>query len=230
VDPNWEPTQRFTYEYHANGKVHNEIREIYSSDSGTWANNVWTTYPVENVTDQYPVTSYIWDPNTSSWNPTDSTMSLLNPALPWNQVAAPTQLGLLNLLGGGSGVGFIDDPDSPSALEVRYYLVDTLSGDFYFDSKDVYYYSLIGGSAVQTVLPEYLSISPNPAQDHFTIAFDLDTKASYTVYNITGVAVENGDMNQGRNTVETDGWATGIYYVMIKLNDGSVFVHKQMVE
>lgn len=231
VDPAWEPSQRFTYSYYPNGTIHNEIREIYSTESGTWANNVWTTYPVGNVTNQYPVTSYIWDPISVTWNETDSTINLLNPALPWSQVAAPTQLSLLSVLGGGAtGAGFIDDPDGSSINEIRYFLVDTLTGNFYFDSKDIYYYSLIGGAAVQSVLPDYLSVAPNPAQDQFMINLDLDAKATYTIYSNTGVAIAKGDMLEGNNTIQTASWLPGLYYVLITLQDGSVYVHKQMVE
>ncbi len=224
-DPSWVPTQQFASTYYPNETLHNEFISLY--ENGGWVNNFWTTFPVENVDDEYPATSYSWDPVNARWNETDSTINLLNPALPWEQVAAPTQFAILNILGGESDLTF---SDGSSILETQYFLYDTLSQDFYFDSREVYYYSLLEGSAVSTVLPAYLSVTPNPAQDQFTIDLDLVSKANYRIYNVAGVALQGGEMSEGRNTIQTSGWLPGIYYVRIQLTDGKVFVHKQMIE
>jgi len=228
VDPNWEESFRTTFEYYSNGTLSNEVEEVFSN--GTWVNSTWTTYPVENVTDEYPFSSYIWDAVGSTWVISDSTINLLNPSLPWAQVAAPTQLSALALLGGEtSGIGLFDF-DGSSIDESRYFIADSLTQELGLDSRQVYYYSLIEGSAVTSVLPEYLVVSPNPAQDQFYIDLDLDTKANYKVYNGAGAIIARGEMNIGRNAVQTSSWTPGIYYVAIHLNDGSVYVHKQMVE
>ena len=136
----------------------------------------------------------------------------------------------LALLGGEtSGIGLFDF-DGSSIDESRYFIADSLTQELGLDSRQVYYYSLIEGSAVTSVLPEYLVVSPNPAQDQFYIDLDLDTKANYKVYNGAGAIIARGEMNIGRNAVQTSSWTPGIYYVAIHLNDGSVYVHKQMVE
>lgn len=228
VDPNWEESIKTTYEYHNNGTLFNEVEEVFSN--GTWVNSVWITYPVANVTEEYPFSTYAWDAIGSTWIVLDSTINLLNPALPWAQVAAPTQLSALALLGGEtSGVGLFEF-DGSSIDESRYFIADSLTQELALDSRQEYYYSLIEGSAVNPVLPEFLSVSPNPAQDQFYIDLDLDTKASYKVFNGVGATVASGEMNVGRNAVLTSAWTPGLYYIAIYLNAGSVYVHKQMVE
>jgi len=228
VDPSWEESFRNTFEYHSNGTLFNEVEEVFSN--GAWVNSAWTTYPIANVTEEYPFSSYIWDAVGSTWVVSDSTINLLNPSLPCAQVAAPTQLSALALLGGEtSGIGLFDF-DGSSIDESRYFIADSLTQELGLDTRQVYYYSLIEGSAVTSVLPEYLIVSPNPAQDQFYIDLDLDTKATYKVYNGVGATVARGEMNIGRNAVRTSSWTPGIYYVAIRLNDGSVYVHKQMVE
>lgn len=228
VDPNWEESLRHTFEYHANGTIFNEVNEVFSID--TWINNTWTTYPVANVTEEYPSTSYIWDAVESRWNASDSTINLLNPALPWAQVAAPTQISVLALVGGGDVEVNLFDTEGSAIDETRYFIADSLTQEFALESRDIFYYSETGGSAVNPVLPEFLAVTPNPAQDQFYIDLDLDSKANYKVYNSGGAAIARGEMNIGRNTVQTASWTQGIYYVAIHLNDGSVYVHKQMVE
>lgn len=227
ADPDWLENLRHTYTYHANGTIFNDVEEIYLTD--TWVNSIWTTYPEENVTDEYPFTSYVWDAALSSWLASDSTVNLLNPALPWDQVAVPSQINVLALLGGEVEVNLFDTEGS-SIDETRYFTADSLTHEFAFDSKENYYYSLLEGSAVNDVLPAYLTVSPNPSQDQFVIALDLDVKATYTVYNNVGTAVANGVMNNGRNTIQSSGWTPGVYFVTIQLADGNAFVHKQIIE
>ncbi len=181
------------------------------------------------MTEEYPFSFYVWDAVGSTWIIADSTINLLNPALPLAQVAAPTQLSALALLGGETGIGLFDN-DGSSIDESRYFIADSLTQELELDSRQVYYYSLIEGSAVNPVLPEYLMVSPNPAQDQFYIDLDIDTKATYKIYNSAGAAIARGEMNIGRNAVQTASWTPGIYYVAIRLNDGSVYVHKQMVD
>ena len=229
TDLGWEPTQRFIYTYHSNGTISDELRQIYNTISQTWDDNVWTRYPIENVTTEYPSSAYFWDAAAATWYVTDSTVNLLNPALKWGQVAVPSQLDFLSLLGGETGlISF--DPDGSVIDESRYFLSDSLSLDLRFESEDFYYYSLFEGSHVSTVLPEYISLTPNPASDRFFIDVDRDVKATYTVYNSSGASVLKGEINNGRNAVVVAGWTPGIYYVTIHLNDGNVYVHKQLVQ
>lgn len=229
-DPVWEPTQRFIYTYHSNGTISDELRQIYNIISQTWDDNVWTKYPIENVTTEYPSSSYFWDATAATWYVTDSTVNLLNPSLKWGQVAVPSQLGILSLLGGETSVDFFGDPDASVIDQSRYFLSDSLSLDLRFESEDFYYYSLFEGSHVSTVLPEYISVTPNPASNRFFIDVDRDAKATYTVYNSSGASVLKGEIHNGRNPVVVAGWTPGIYYVTIQLNDGNVYVHKQLVQ
>lgn len=223
-DPNWTPTQRFQYEYYDNGTIRNETLLIYSN--GNFENNVLTHYSVEEVTDQQPVTSYIWDPLVSSWRHTDSTMTYLNPTLPWDKVLAPTEFSVLGSAGFGSPFEFVGS----SIINTDYFIWDTTGTQLFFTVDDVYYYSLLESSGTSTVLPEYLSILPNPAQDHFIIQMDTPLSGNYAVYSATGAQLEKGSITGGSQYVNTASWPTGMYYVVVRMDDGSSFVHKQVIE
>jgi hypothetical protein len=229
TDPVWEPSEQNYFEYYSNGVLSVETRLIYNTNSSDWENNFRTVYPVENVDFEFPSTSYFWDAISSDWIETDSIISLLNPSLQWADVAAPTQLSVLTVLG-GDDVFTNFDPEGSSIEETRYFLVDSLTGEFYHDYTDEYYYSLFEGSAVNPVLPEYLTVSPNPAQDQFFIDLDADVKAEYAVFSNTGAAVVKGNLKEGRTSVQTGGWPSGLYYVVIRMQDGADYVHKQIVE
>jgi len=229
TDLGWEPTQRFIYTYHSNGTISDELRQIYNTISQTWDDNVWTRYPIENVTTEYPSSAYFWDATAATWYVTDSTVNLLNPALKWGQVAVPSQLDFLSLLGGETVFNSFD-PDGSVIDESRYFLSDSLSLDLRFESEDFYYYSLFEGSGVNPVLPEFITITPNPAQGQFTINLDTDANANYAIYNSTGVAEVKGNIHSGSNIIQTARMAPGIHYVMITLPDGKVYAHKQIVQ
>lgn len=229
-DPVWEPTQRIIYTYHSNATISDELRQIYNTISQTWDDNVWTKYPIEDVTTEYPSSAYFWDAAAATWYVTDSTVNLLNPALKWGQVAVPSQLSVLSLLGGETTVDFFGEPDASVINESRYFLSDSLSLDLHFESEDFYYYSLFEGSGVNPVLPDFISISPNPAQDQFIINLDTDANANYAIYSNTGVAEVKGNIHSGSNSIQTTKLAPGIHYVLITMPDGKVYVHKQMVQ
>jgi hypothetical protein len=225
----WDPNQQNYFEYYGNGTLSSETRLFYNPTTAEWENNTLTVYPVETVDFEFPVTSYFWDAISATWFETDSVISLLNPSLKWADVAAPTQISILTVLSGGEAVNNFD-PEGSSIEETRYFLVDSLSGAFYHDYTDEYYYSLFEGSSVSPVLPGYLSVFPNPAQNQFTIDLDIDAEAGYTVYTSTGATLVKGDMHEGRNKIQTSSWLPGIYYVVIRMQDGEAYVHKQMVD
>lgn len=227
VDPNWEATQRTLYTYYPNDVLAEELRQQYST--GEWFNNLRTVYPVENVSETLPVTSYLWDPVEGVWNVTDSTVSLLNPALPWSQVATPDELSLLSLLGGEVASPF-DDENASSINEVRFFYADTITHVLAYSSKDIYYYSLIEGSSVDPVLPSYITVAPNPAQSEFSINLDSETAAGFRIFNATGTLVEQGQLHSGKNTINGSGWPSGIYYVQLRMADGHSYIAKQIME
>lgn len=226
-DPNWINNSQTTFEYHDNGTIFNTVEHVYSNDE--WINSSWTTYPVEDVTEEYPSTYYQWDPVVSTWIPIDSTINLLNPALPYANVAFPSQLAVLS--GAGDDVEVtLPDLEGSSIDETQYFSVSPITQEFELQTRDIFYYGLIEGSSVDPVLPEYLSITPNPAQDQFFIELDSDAKANYTVYTNTGGVVVKGDMHVGKTSVQTSGWSAGMYYVVIRMQDGTSYVHKQIVD
>ncbi len=220
----WDRTDRTVYNYFSSGTKSSELAQNFIN--GSWVNNTWTKYAIENVNDKYPTTGYYWDDTNSTWNKSDSTVNLLNPALPWGQVAAPRELAVLSASDYFSGPSFV--ADESSILETRYFLADSLSQQLFYDSKDVYHYSDINSSAVKTVLPEYISVTPNPAHDQFTINIDQDRKAIYTVYSASGEIIDSGEITSGDHNIKIS--VPGIYLVKFQLPDGNVFIHKQIIE
>jgi hypothetical protein len=228
-DPTWVPNQQNFFEYYNNETLSSETRLFYNIETDEWENNTRTVYPVENVDFEFPVTNYFWDQAQSAWVATDSTINLLNPSIKWGDVAAPTQISIISAVGGGQ-VNISFDPDESVTNETRYFLVDSLTGDFYLDYTEEYYYSLFESSAVNPVLPEYLTVTPNPAQEQFNIQLDKELSADYTVYTNTGAILKSGNIAAGKTSVQTSNWLPGIYFVVIRMQDGTAFVHKQMVE
>lgn|GEM_PF-949249 len=227
AEPEWIRNTQTSYEYYDNGTLFNTVVKVNLEDN--WVNSTLTTNHIEDVTEEYPTTNYQWDPVTSIWIAIDSSINLLNPALPYANVAFPSQLAVLSGAGGDVEVT-LPDLEGSSIDETQYFSVNPTTHEFEFQTKDIFYYGLIEGSSVNNVLPEYLSITPNPAQDQFFIELDSDAKANYTVYTNTGGVVVKGDMREGKTSVQTAGWSTGMYYVVIRMQDGAAYVHKQIVD
>ncbi len=227
LDPNWLPTQQYLMDYYSNETVANEFLQFF--DGTDFINQSWSTYPVEDVVDQYPSVNYSWDFVSNSWTIVDSVTNLLNPALHWNQVAAPSELSVIAVLGDiNADVTYFGD--GPTTDEIHYSIADSLTQVLFPAGKDYYYYSLIEGAAVAVVLPKFLSVNPNPAQDQFTISIDQNIIADYVVYASNGVEKVSGKVNPGSNNVRTSSWPQGIYYVIITLEDGHRYAHKQLVQ
>lgn len=223
----WMPTDRVNHVYFPNETLKDEVTQL--NEGGNWVNNAWTQYHLEFVGDQIPVTNYFWDTNIENWVKSDSTISLLNPVLPWENVAAPRELSILDALDlFGSGFIFIFVEGS-SILEAEYYLYDPAFQAFFFSGNDLYYYSLIGSAQVNPVLPDFLTVSPNPARERFEIKFDLDSRAVYSAYAMSGELVGQGPITKGQNTIHTTEWIPGIYCIRIDIENGSQYLHKQVI-
>ncbi len=226
VDPSWEATDRDVIEYHPNVTVKNNFHQLF--DGSGYVNNTWTNNPLENLDDEIIVLISDWILPDNLWKLMDSSNHILNPSLQWSQVAAPRELSVLSLLGDVDGtIPFLED--GPVRTESHYFVADSTTKDLAPFGDDYYYYSLRDGSGVSEVLPEYLSINPNPAVDHFTILIDQDIKAEYVVYASNGMEKIRGIAHQGSNSIRTSSWPQGMYYVIITLEDGSTFAHKQLI-
>lgn len=227
LDPMWVPEQRSAFDYYGNDAVANQYDQLH--DGSNFVNSGWTHYPVEEVDDFYPINYYMWDVPGSQWSLVDSTSNLLNPTLLWSQVAAPTELGVLAVLGSvDPNVPFLTD--GAVTDEIHYFLADTILQPLLPAGMDFYHYSLRAGSGVAQTLPEYVNVQPNPAQDHFSIFIDQDIKADYIVYSSNGTEIRRGVARQGANTVETANWPQGMYYVIMTFEDGRTFAHKQLIQ
>lgn len=226
-DPSWLQYDRDVLTYHNNGTMASDLLQGFNGSQ--FVNNTLISYPVENVVDQYPTSTYLWNLLNNTWEVYDSTNNLLNPGLEWSQVAAPRELSVLSVLGSlDESVAFFSD--GPVTDEIHYFQVDTMTLLLEADGKDYYYYSLRDGSGVSDVLPEYIAVTPNPAQEQFIISLDQNIKAEYVVYAVNGIEKVRGLANQGTNYILTSSWLKGMYYVLITLEDGSTFAHKQLIQ
>jgi hypothetical protein len=68
-----------------------------------------------------------------------------------------------------------------------------------------------------------ISIFPNPANASATLRYDLDGKAtSIAVLDVTGREVERVNEPQNATSLDlnTEGWASGEYYVIVRNSKG----------
>ena len=166
--------------------------------------------------------------NTIPSSKPDSVHHILNPSLPWANVAAPTELSILQDVD-LFATSFLDLSES-SIVESQFFSYDSLSADFVFAYRDTFYYSLLNPSGVVTVLPEYLKVSPNPASTDIVIDLDAETNGIYTVTSITGQRIARGSLEHGKTVIHTANWMGGIYMILFELNDGTKYVHKQVID
>lgn len=226
-DPAWLPQQRTAIDYYGNDVIANEYNFVH--DGSNFVNNTWTNYPIEDIDDHFITNIHQWDFVQGSWALIDSTNNLLNPSLTWDDVAAPTELSVLAVLGGiNPNVPFLTNGSVTD--EVHYHISDTITSPVTPAGMDFYYYSLRDGSAVSPVLPDYISVTPNPAQEQFAITIDQNTKADYVIFAANGVEKTRGVAQQGTNYVQTASWPQGMYYVILTTADGTTFAHKQLVQ
>lgn len=223
-DPNWVAENQTLYEYYANGTLKNETTQIFLF--GGWVNETMTQYHQDVVNDEFDATYFYW--TNDAWQKSDSVHHILNPSLPWENVAAPTELSILQDVDLFT-TSFLDLNES-SIVESQFFTYDSISTDLVFAYRDTYYYSLLGSSRVETVLPEYLKVSPNPASTDVVIDLDAETSGIYTVTSVSGQRITRGTLDHGKTVIHTANWMGGIYMIMFELADGSTYVHKQVIE
>lgn len=223
-DPNWIPESQILYEYYANGTLKSEITQIYFN--GEWVNDTWTLYHQDVVNDEFDATAYIWV--NDAWVASDSVHHILNPLLPWENVASPASLSFLPELG-AVAEGFLGFSES-SIVESRLFSFNSITGEFDLTERDVYFYSLFDPTRVETVMPDYLNVSPNPASSDLIIHLDGDRNGAYTVTSLSGQRITRGNAGNGATVVKTGDWVPGIYMILFEFQDGTQYVHKQVIE
>ncbi len=226
-DPDWFPEQRTAIDYYGNDVIANEYNFVH--DGSDFVNNTWINYPIEDVDDHFITNIHQWDFLQGHWSLVDSTNNLLNPSLTWDEVAAPTELSVLAVLGGvNPNVPFLTNGSVTD--EVHYHISDTITSPVTPAGMDFYYYSLRDGSSVSPVLPEYISVTPNPAQEQFAITINQNTKADYVIFAANGMEKTRGVAVPGTNYVQTASWPQGMYYVVMTTAEGTIFTHKQLIQ
>jgi uncharacterized delta-60 repeat protein len=68
-----------------------------------------------------------------------------------------------------------------------------------------------------------VDVYPNPANNYFVIDPKKTGPFTLTVTDISGKAVHTEIITEGNKTIITEGWAKGIYFYSIKLNDQVTF-------
>ena len=222
-DPNYVLDSRIIYEYYPSGLVQNIIEQSYFN--GEWVNELWTENHqgvINNVVDQ---SIYRWD--FDNWLKTDSTHHILNTALPFEDVYTANPLSFLS-----TGEGFFDFIGGfEYAIAERYYhLFSETTGQINYTEHDVFYYSQFEPSAVVNVLPDFITVTPNPATDFIQISLRKDTDASIMMTSLSGQLIRSGRLTEGTNVFEVSGVAPGIYMMLITLEDGLAYAHKQIIK
>lgn len=222
-DPDWIADSRTLFEYHANGTIESDITQVYIGD--TWVNEYWNVYHQDEIDDVYDVTSYAWINDV--WVETDSIHYVMNPSLPWENVAAPRELTVIQQFG-LFATYFLSVSES-SFVETELYSYSSFAGWLY-RGRDLYFYSLFDPSGIETVLPSGLMISPNPTSADMIVQLENDVRGKYVVTSTTGQLISAGNLVQGSNIVNTTSLPSGMYMVLIELQDGTKYIHKQIIE
>lgn len=223
VNDAWELGDRTYFDFYASGLVENEVFQTYVNNA--WVNSSWFQYHQDELVDEYDLTTYTWI--TDAWVKADSTHDELNPSLLWENVYTPTQFSVIAT--DEFAVDFLN-MENP-VIDVRsYFQFDDVTGEIIFSQHDYYYYSVFDPSAVEDVLPEFISISPNPSSDLTQIKMDADEKGSYTISSLTGQFISGGKLAQGVTSVPTANLAPGMYIFVLRLEDGSAYMHKQVIQ
>lgn len=223
-DPNWIPESQILYEYYANGNLQSEITQNYFN--GEWVNNTRILYYQDVVVDEFDATSFNWV--NDAWLRSDSTHHILNPLLPWENVASPANLSILPEIGGVAD-GFLGFSEL-SIVESRLFAFNAIAGEFDLTERDIYFYSLFDPTGIETLMPDYLKVSPNPTSTDLIIHLDADHNGVFTVTSLTGQRIMSGNAGNGTTVVKTGNWVPGIYMILFEFQDGTKYVHKQVVE
>ncbi len=69
-----------------------------------------------------------------------------------------------------------------------------------------------------------VSVYPNPINDSFTILWDNDRDATYTITDLNGRILNFGALSYGANQVISASWNTGMYFLQISIGEQSKLV------
>ncbi len=76
-------------------------------------------------------------------------------------------------------------------------------------------------------------VSPNPARDVATVKYELtSSNASLEVYDLLGKSLfkQNLSAAKGEVRLNTSTYASGVYIIVIRQNDGSILQQKLVIE
>ncbi len=222
----WAAQTRTLSAYYSNGTLEQQTEQTHNGI--TWNNSLRSDFHNAVVDDEFTRTDLAWDEGIGVWNKTDSVRTTLDSSLPVDQISLPLELSVLSNLGIGVEE-FI--PSFASAIDETYYFVfDNGAGAFIPAGKDTYHYTLLDPSGIEHTLPGYLTVSPNPAVGSFIIESSQDLTGNYSIYTLDGQIVAHGTLYQRATHIQASGWIPGVYAVVIRLQNGQAFVHKQMIQ
>lgn len=75
--------------------------------------------------------------------------------------------------------------------------------------------------------PADLLIYPNPTAESFTVVYQVRPNATAKVYDMQGKIHQSHQLQSSRTVIETSGWSSGIYQVVV--DDGNKIVSRRLV-
>lgn len=71
-----------------------------------------------------------------------------------------------------------------------------------------------------------MKVYPNPTSDQLIISKSSNSKLEYSVYNALGAKLQSGSLEGEETRLNAGEWPTGIYFLTIQLQSGSVKSYK----
>jgi hypothetical protein len=77
-----------------------------------------------------------------------------------------------------------------------------------------------------------VKVYPNPAKQKFTIEFkgDLKTRHTYTIFDVEGKIIMNGDISAKTTVVDISEFTKGTYFIKIENDNSMVYSQKLLIE
>lgn len=223
----WQASESTEYFYFANDRIQEEISSIYDFVNGQWINSYRTTYEVNNPDEYQVANTYAWDAEQENWIPTDSAYLELRSDLPIANVAYADFSFASQLLNGFSVEETDDYTHAPN--QDLYYIYDQAAGEYVIVTETNFYYSELEASSVSDVLPEFVSITPNPATEMVNIRIDQDVRGKYNAMSLDGRMVARGTINGGDNVINTAAWTPGVYVLTFQLEGQQPVAWRQVI-
>lgn len=110
-----------------------------------------------------------------------------------------------------AGANYLDCITVDDAI---YSEVNWIGNDYLFDSTVVFSNDCSTLGFEEGIESIHFNLSPNPFSDRIQIEVNEETQ--YTVYNIHGTMMQNGNLEAGTNLINAENWMAGIYFIQLQ--------------